>query len=104
MWWCRNAVNSTHPVGLKEPNPYGLFDVHGNVWEWCEDVYNSDFYATHDAAGPNPIATSGSGSRVMRGGSRGNGASRCRSAGRFMNFPQDTGNSIGFRPVFFLPP
>ena len=58
MWWCGNNVGSTHPVGEKLPNPFGLHDMHGNVYEWCEDVYNFGFYGTAEAAGPDPVATS----------------------------------------------
>jgi formylglycine-generating enzyme required for sulfatase activity len=65
-WFVGNAGGSHHPVGTKEANQFGLFDMHGNVFEWCEDVYNAGFYATPEAAGPDPVATSGSVTRGIR--------------------------------------
>ena len=76
MWWCGNAENSTHPVGEKMPNPFGIHDLHGNVFELCQDVYKSDFYAD-DVPGFDPVSDviSGSG-RVARGGSFDGGYSK----------------------------
>jgi len=103
MWWCGNARGTPQPVGEKLANPFGLHDMHGNVYEWCKDVYNDSFYGAVEAAGPDPVATSGSGFRVNRGGSWGIIAGRCRSALRFIIHPGNRDGSLGFRPVRSLP-
>jgi len=99
MWWCANAAGTTHDVGTKGPNPLGLHDMHGNVFEWCEDVFDGAFYDKLEAAGPNPVATSGSTNRVIRGGSFSFTATRCRSANRDSSFPINRNDFIGFRPA-----
>jgi formylglycine-generating enzyme required for sulfatase activity len=83
------------PVGSFAPNAWGLYDMHGNVNEWCNDLYGS--YST--SAQTNPLgATSGS-YRVFRGGCRGNSASDCRSASRNRSSPDYSIWWIGFRIV-----
>jgi len=99
MWWCGNAAGTTHPVAEKQPNGFGLFDMHGNVFEWCEDVYDIGFYGKPEAAGPNPVSTAGSTNRVNRGGSFDHSAEECRSANRFGNNPAYRDSDIGFRPA-----
>ena len=93
----------TVAVGSLPANGFGLHDMHGNVWEWCEDVYDANFYGTPAAAGPDPVSTSGSGDRVDRGGSWSNSTGYCRSANRFGAHPGIRSDIHGFRPLRPLP-
>jgi formylglycine-generating enzyme required for sulfatase activity len=92
-WFKRNSSNRTHTVGLLEPNAWGLYDMHGNVWEWCSDWYG-DYPkgALSDPTGPKEGSF-----RVYRGGSCYFGAANCRSGIRFRNNPSDRLINVGFR-------
>ena len=94
-WYGDNSGNKTHPVGQKKPNPWGLYDMHGNVWEWVQDLYHSDYKG---APTDGSAWESGSGSfRVLRGGGWGNVAQVCRSALRYDDDPGYRGEGGGFR-------
>jgi formylglycine-generating enzyme required for sulfatase activity len=95
-WYTDNSGGRTHPVGTKKPNDWGLYDMHGNVWEWCEDWYG-DYPSgkVTDPAGP----STGS-ERVLRGGGWGSDARTCRSATRSGGAPVNRFGIIGFRLSF----
>ncbi len=96
-WYEKNLNSKTHPVGEKKPNAWGLYDMHGNVWEWCQDGYDPRYYASSPTDDPTGPAT-GSG-RVGRGGSWFDPARFCRSAGRFNFDPGGGSNGLGLRVV-----
>jgi formylglycine-generating enzyme required for sulfatase activity len=92
-WFEKNADGRTHPVGLKMPNAWGLYDMHGNVWEWCQDWYGEyPAGSVIDPAGP----ANGPG-RVLRGGCILNASWNIRSALRSNDLPDFKDAVVGFR-------
>lgn len=86
----------THLVGLKNPNPFGLYDIVGNVKEWCLDWYQGSY---ENLACQDPVGPSEGSERVLRGGDYYNPAKNCRSASRSHQSPTFAWGSIGFRVV-----
>ncbi|MBD3166356.1 SUMF1/EgtB/PvdO family nonheme iron enzyme [bacterium] len=95
-WYDDNSIGHTHDVGQKTPNPWGLYDMHGNVREWCQDRYDSGYYETSPREDPQGPATGWP--RVLRGASWWAPDRWCRSAKRGMIDSGD--NRHGFRVVF----
>ena len=91
-WHKGNSGKKAHPVGQKKPNAWGLYDMHGNVCEWCRGWYAD----THASAGARARKDKG---RVVRGGSWPHGSQNCRAARRFRVSSSDRRNNVGFRVV-----
>jgi formylglycine-generating enzyme required for sulfatase activity len=102
-WSDDNSHNETKPVGLKAPNELGLYDMSGNVWEWCRDVMDRGVYAKRkksEVLAEDPVNLEGGVERVVRGGSSWNYARYCRVAHRnYGHHPTSRGGGIGFRVV-----
>ena len=98
-WFRGNAYDEderyAHSVGQKKPNPWGMYDMHGNVWEWCSDWYAEGYNGEsprNDPTGPDTGSD-----RVRRGGSWGRTPQYCRSASRSFNTPSQRIGFLGFR-------
>jgi len=96
-WLNKNSGMQTHPVGQKKPNAWGLYDMHGNVWEWVQDYFGDKYYAESPPVDPKGPASGGN--RVSRGGSWSDGPGNCRAALRGKNDPGHRGVYVGFRVV-----
>jgi formylglycine-generating enzyme required for sulfatase activity/proteasome lid subunit RPN8/RPN11 len=102
-WYSENAGDMLQPVATREPNAFEIFDLHGNVWEWCQDVYDQDYYRRSpmkDPVNDHSRATPGSDRsihRVTRGGSMLSLAEMCRTRFRFHERPHFFASDLGFR-------
>ena len=96
-WYKSNSGSKTHPVGLKKPNELGIYDMSGNVLEWCSDWYSGEYYLESPYSNPQgPLLGA---YRICRGGSWNNDAIYLRCAFRYLGDPSSRDNNLGFRLV-----
>jgi len=96
-WFYDNAMQETHPVGQRKPNSWGLYDMHGNVMEWCFDWYNDLYYQQCAEEEENPTGPKEGNAKVLRGGAWQFGAEATRCAYRNSSVPDTVAGVIGFR-------
>lgn len=96
-WYKKNAGKETHPVGELTPNAWGLYDMYGNVHEWCQDWFDREYYSRSPSHAPQGPAEGLA--RSLRGGDWGSEEWYCRSASRSLSSPDRRSNRVGFRLV-----
>ncbi|MGV8136004.1 MAG: formylglycine-generating enzyme family protein [Mangrovibacterium sp.] len=96
-WYRENSGHETHPVGQKQPNELGIYDMGGNVWEWCSDWHDESYYG--GSPQNNPTGPLSGSDRVLRGGSWYVNATFCRVSFRYYYDPGDGSYDYGFRLV-----
>ncbi|MDR1962706.1 MAG: SUMF1/EgtB/PvdO family nonheme iron enzyme [Planctomycetaceae bacterium] len=99
-WFTENSKDTTHPVGKKKPNKWNIYDMHGNVWEWCRDVYGR--LQWQDGLTDPYNTSSYSKERVNRGGCCGSHSEKCRCSHRDRNKPNERYKKLGIRLVLSL--
>ena len=95
-WYDGNSNSKIHPVGQKKPNSWGLYDMHGNAWEWCQDSQEDDI---SEGRVTRPTSSASVSIQVSRGGSWGSSSGGCRTANRFRLVSSYRNDSLGFRVV-----
>lgn len=100
-WFQENSGNIAHPVGQKKPNPWELYDIHGNVWEWVQDEWQENYgdAPTNGSAWKSINVVTRNTNRVARGGSWNSASEHSRSAFRFYARQSDSSGDLGFRIV-----
>jgi formylglycine-generating enzyme required for sulfatase activity len=98
-WYENNSGGQTQPVGTREPNAWGLYDMLGNVWEWVQDWYDKDYYGQLAGAATDPKGPQAGEVRVLRGGSWDESPRAARVSNRYAYKPAHKNNDIGFRCV-----
>ena len=96
-WYGKNSAGKTHRVGQLKPNAWGLYDVHGNVHEWCQDWFDRNFYSQSPST--SPLGPPSGLAKVSRGGDWGSEDWYCRCASRSLSSPDRRSNRLGFRLV-----
>jgi len=103
LWYNENSVYKTHPVGNKKPNSFGLYDMLGNVFQWCYDGYDAKFYARSPEADPHGVDRPAYNQRTLRGGSWYYAADEARVSSRYPSPANHPDTFNGFRVVLEVP-